>query len=198
MLRSELDTKARCFPVSSTCPDWDALRALLMSMGLLSKFAGLTPRLSARSFRRGGVLLYASVAAHPAPMATAARLHGLVWRVRYVARNMLDRSTSVVHAWTEQGGIERPKRRFGQATGDANDERSGCCAWFESWRELGKWRCYCIVKGLMARTPWRSNPTCRVYTSSPLPEWKWLRRLARRRDVEYIPTSCRHVRRVVR
>ena len=117
-----------------------------MSMGLLSKFAGLTPRLSARSFRRGGVLLYASVAAHPAPMATAARLHGLVWRVRYVARNMLDRSTSVVHAWTEQGGIERPKRRFGQATGDANDERSGCCAWFESWRELGKWRCYCIAR----------------------------------------------------
>ena len=42
-------------------------------------------------------------------MATAARLHGLVWRVRYVARNMLDRSTSVVHAWTEQGGLKGPR-----------------------------------------------------------------------------------------
>jgi hypothetical protein len=99
LLRSEFDTKARCFPVSSTRPDWEALR---MSMGLLSKEAGSTPRLSARSFRRGGVLLYASVAAHPAPTATAAPLHGLAWMVRYVARNMLGRSTSAVHPWTER------------------------------------------------------------------------------------------------
>jgi hypothetical protein len=87
-----------------------------------------------------------------------------------VARNMLDRSTSVVHAWAEQGGLKGSREDLTRPQATQMTNEVMLCL-VRKLARVGK------VAVLLHSQRFNRNGTrrvavhvqCRVYTSSPLP-----------------------------